>query len=94
MVAETDDPPPQDARRSMAGPGRTISERLSAAAEREFVGRRPELDRLAEAMGARPPPFLVAFIHGPGGMGKSRLLRRALASAQDAGAGTLVLNCR
>lgn len=78
----------------MAGTAQTISQRLSAAAEREFVGRGPELALLTGAVGARPPPFVVAFVHGPGGIGKSRLLRRALASVHEAGARTLLLDCR
>lgn len=78
----------------MAGAARTISDRLSAAAEREFVGRGPELALLTDAVGARPPLFVVAFIHGPGGIGKSRLLRRTLASAHEGGARTLLLDCR
>ncbi|WP_439955098.1 hypothetical protein, partial [Klebsiella pneumoniae] len=33
---------------------------------------------LGEATGEPRSPFIVAFIHGPGGVGKSRLLRACL----------------
>ena len=77
----------------MAGPAHTISERLSAAAEREFVGRGPELDLLAGVIAGPPPPVLV-FVHGAGGIGKSSLIRRALASAGERDARTILLDCR
>ena len=72
---------------------RTISDRLSAAAARSFVGRREELELLGGAIAAREPPFLVAFVQGPGGIGKSRLLQ-ALLGATDPAARALLLDCR
>ena len=68
----------------------TISERVSEAAERGFVGRARELESLGAT--ARPG-FLVAFLHGPGGIGKSRLLRRVLSLADD-DVRTVLLDCR
>src|SRR6476659_8564107 len=54
---------------------RTLSDRLSEAARGAFVGREAEVHSLSEAMQAPEPGFAVAFIHGPGGIGKSSLLR-------------------
>ena len=77
----------------MASTPRTISERVADAAGREFVGRRHELAILCGAVVDPHPAFLVAFIHGPGGIGKSRLLRMALSLlAEDARA--ILLDCR
>jgi hypothetical protein len=56
---------------------RTISQRIADAAGRDFVGRRQELSELRAAAETRQSPVLVAFVHGPGGIGKSRLLEAA-----------------
>jgi DNA-binding CsgD family transcriptional regulator len=69
----------------------TIAERLAATAGRDFVGREAELAALADATAASP--FIVAFVHGPGGVGKSRLLRAALSGMPD-DVRTLVLDGR
>jgi len=53
---------------------RTIAERISQAAERSFVGRRSEFEMLREAILADELPFVAAYVHGPGGIGKSRLV--------------------
>jgi class 3 adenylate cyclase len=60
---------------------RTIAERLSEAAGASFVGRDAELATLRRAIAADEPPFLVAYVHGPGGIGKSSLLQSAIAGA-------------
>ncbi len=54
---------------------RTIAERLSEATKSTFVGRQNEISFLANAINAKKLPFIVAFAHGPGGIGKSWLLR-------------------
>lgn len=72
---------------------RTISERLSVAAESSFVGRREELTLFSEAIEADQLPFVVAFIHGPGGIGKSSLLQAALNSVSSE-VQAIVLDCR
>jgi hypothetical protein len=51
-----------------------IGERLAAARRSRFVGRRAELDRFGSAMLAAEPPFVVLYIHGNGGVGKTALL--------------------
>ena len=62
---------------------RTISQRIADAAGRDFVGRRQELELLRAAAGARDAPVLVAFVHGPGGIGKSRLLEVAAGAVPE-----------
>ena len=51
---------------------RTISERLAEAAKNTFVGRKAERALISKAIKATELPFVVAFIHGPGGIGKTR----------------------
>lgn len=75
----------------MATTPRTISERLSQAAVRGFVGRERELGILCSRGRWERP--LVTFVHGPGGIGKSRLLRMALALLEDE-ARTIAIDCR
>jgi ATP/maltotriose-dependent transcriptional regulator MalT len=57
------------------------------------VGRQDELALLSEAILSDDPTFLVAFIHGPGGIGKSTLVQATL-SAVTSEARTHVLDCR
>jgi len=56
--------------------GSRIADRMALAASRSFVGREVELTRLRNAMEGEGRPAVV-FIHGPGGIGKSRLLDSA-----------------
>lgn len=72
---------------------RTIAERLAESADRTFVGRAAELDVFAQAFAAEELPFVVGFIHGPGGIGKSRLLQTVVASL-DPKVRALLLDCR
>lgn len=74
--------------------GRPLAERLDAARRRAFVGRRTEVELFREAIAADEPPFAVLHVHGPGGIGKTALLRRLAAEAEDAGRVTLVLDGR
>ena len=57
---------------------RTVADRMSESAGRGRVGREREFAALRAAAAAQEPPFLVAFVHGPGGIGKSHLVRRLL----------------
>ncbi len=72
---------------------RKISDRLSEVARTTFVGRQNELSFLSDAIHAVNPPFFVAFIHGPGGIGKSRFLHALLYNV-DPKIRRLVLDCR
>lgn len=74
--------------------GRPLAERLAAARRRAFVGRRAEIDLFREAIAADVAPFAVLHVHGPGGIGKTALLRRLVAEAQDAGRVAIQLDGR
>ena len=71
---------------------RTIAERISQAAERSFVGRRVEFEMLRDAILADELPFVAAYVHGPGGIGKSRLVQATLGAVSPP-ARTLLLDC-
>jgi class 3 adenylate cyclase len=72
---------------------RRISDRLSEAARTSFVGREREVAVLRGAIEAAEPPFVVAFVHGPGGIGKSRLLQATL-GAVGPQVHAFVMDCR
>ena len=72
---------------------RTISDRLSDVVRTSFVGRKKELAELREAIEADELPFVVAFIHGMGGIGKSRLLQATLNTVAPK-IHSLVMDCR
>jgi class 3 adenylate cyclase len=57
---------------------RTIAERLRDEAKGSFVGRERELRTLRDAILAEELLFVVAYVHGPGGIGKSRLVQATL----------------
>ena len=75
------------------GKSRRISERLSQVASSSFLGRQEELALFADAIKSPVPPFLVGFIHGPGGIGKSRLIQ-ALCSSIGPEVDRYLLDCR
>jgi hypothetical protein len=52
----------------------TLAERLAARDEQRFVGREREL-AFFDSLFAEDPPAQVVLVHGPGGIGKSTLLR-------------------
>jgi hypothetical protein len=52
----------------------TLAERLAARDEQRFVGREREL-AFFDSLFADDPPAQVVLVHGPGGIGKSTLLR-------------------
>ena len=62
---------------------RTIAEIVSSAAERDFVGRAEELGAIRDAARPADDRTLVLFLTGPGGIGKSRLLRAALGGLDE-----------
>ncbi|MDA2919945.1 transcriptional regulator [Desulfobacterota bacterium AH_259_B03_O07] len=72
---------------------RTISDRLAATAITSFVGREQELDLLRGAIEASDLPFVVAYIHGIGGIGKTRLLQATLSNL-DPEITSIKLDCR
>ncbi len=62
----------------------TLAERLADRDRERFVGREAELDLLERCLTADQPAAVV-FIHGPGGIGKSTLLREFERRASAAG---------
>lgn len=72
---------------------RKISDRLSHVARSSFVGRQNELALLSSAIRSDDSPFVVAFIHGPGGIGKS-LLVQVLLSSFGPDVNQYVMDCR
>jgi hypothetical protein len=66
-------------------------DRLQAARLRAFIGRKEELAAFDEALGNGGG---VLFVHGPGGIGKSALLRCFAQRAEEAGRTVVVLDGR
>ncbi|MFD9052926.1 ATP-binding protein [Streptomyces zaomyceticus] len=58
---------------------------LEAARDRAFVGRTPELALFGAALAGDPGARPVHYVHGPGGIGKSTLLRQFARTARRAG---------
>ncbi len=71
---------------------RTIGELLSADADSAAAYRRAELARLESCLADSGP--VVAWIHGPDGLGKSSLLDAFCERASSAGAATFSIDCR
>ncbi|MEE2033666.1 ATP-binding protein [Rhodococcus chondri] len=63
----------------------SLGDRLAARSRRVFVGRDAELELVRAALDSHEPPFAVLYLHGPGGIGKTRLLDAFAAVAHDAG---------
>ncbi len=62
----------------------SLASRLNAARRRRFVGRQAELSLFQSALTAPELPFFVMFVFGPGGIGKTSLLREfAHVAAQE-----------
>ncbi len=55
--------------------GATLATRLADRDRERFVGREAELGLLERCLGEEDQPAAVVFVHGPGGIGKSTLLR-------------------
>ncbi|MGD9991473.1 ATP-binding protein [Pseudonocardia sp.] len=75
-------------RRATAGRA-TVAGRVAAARRGAFVGRKRELELFRHAVelpAGAEPPFAVLHVHGPGGIGKSALLRMYGDLARAAGA--------
>lgn len=53
----------------------TVADRLHGARRRHFVGRGAELELIRDALATLEAPFAVVWVHGPGGVGKTTLLR-------------------
>lgn len=62
-----------------------LARRLSAERHRRFVGRFSERDLFRSALAANEPPFSVLYVFGPGGVGKTTLLREFTNICEDVG---------
>lgn len=63
----------------------SLANRLRAARNKTFVGRSGEVDRFRAALDGAQGAGPVLYVHGPGGVGKSTLLRRFEDEARRAG---------
>ncbi|MEV5548358.1 ATP-binding protein [Streptomyces sp. NPDC052309] len=70
----------------MSGDGTTrVGDRVQQARDRLFAGRAAELGVFRSALSGDAKAPAVLYVHGPGGIGKSMLLRRFAAEARAAG---------
>jgi len=77
-----------------SGQNPRIADRLTAARGGRFVGRLAELELFRAALLAPEPPFAVLQIYGPGGIGKTTLLREYARVAAAAGRAVVQLDGR
>ncbi|MGP4043611.1 AAA family ATPase [Streptomyces sp. 2A115] len=63
----------------------TIADRVHRARDAVFVGREAELGLLRDALAGTPGAPSVLYVHGPGGIGKTALLRRYAHEARAVG---------
>ncbi|GAB3655364.1 ATP-binding protein [Actinocorallia lasiicapitis] len=64
----------------------TVGGRLAGARRRRFVGRGEEIGLFRRALSGAEPRFVVLFVHGAGGVGKTALLGELARVAAEAGA--------
>jgi hypothetical protein len=72
----------------------SLGDRLAAARARSFVGRAAEVELFRQVLAEEDPPFSVLWLHGPGGVGKTTLLRRLADEAVAAGRTPVLLDAR
>ncbi|MBP0458855.1 AAA family ATPase [Streptomyces montanisoli] len=75
-------------------PPTSLGEHLDAARSRAFVGRAGELALFRSVLTGCAHQFNVMFLTGPGGIGKSALLRRYAAEARTAGRTVVGIDAR
>ncbi|MFZ0545886.1 MAG: hypothetical protein WAM60_10640 [Candidatus Promineifilaceae bacterium] len=72
----------------------SLAEKLEAARRQQFVGRSTERELLRESLAAPDFPFVLFYIYGPGGVGKTSLLREASHIASQVEVATHWLDAR
>lgn len=75
-------------------PAQILADRLAQARRKRFVGRTSELALFRAALDAQVPDFAVLYCYGPGGVGKSALLRECIHLTVEAGRPYLLLDGR
>lgn len=70
-----------------------LADRLGLARDEAFVGRATELAAFRAALAGTPDSYPVWYLHGPGGVGKSMLLRRFAVLARDTGRIVVQVDC-
>ncbi|MEA2465988.1 MAG: hypothetical protein QOJ57_114, partial [Thermoleophilaceae bacterium] len=73
--------------------GQTLGERLASRDRQRFVGRAPDL-AFFDSLLVDDPPFSVVLVHGPGGIGKSTLLREVARRAEARGRSPRMVDAR
>lgn len=71
-----------------------ISDRIRAERSRQFVGRKAELDIFGAILTSRDLPVAVLQVYGPGGVGKTTLVRRLEADCMHNGISSVTLDGR
>ena len=71
-----------------------LADRLELARRGRFVGRAAELELFYAALKAAEPPYAALYIHGPGGIGKTTLLREYARIAAACGRPVISLDGR
>jgi hypothetical protein len=71
----------------------TLADRLAARDRQHFIGREPEL-AFFDSLLVEDPPVNVVLVHGPGGIGKSTLLRQVARRAEARGRSPRLVDAR
>lgn len=71
-----------------------LADSLAVGRDRAFVGRGDELVAFRAALAGGPDARPVQYLHGPGGIGKSMLLRRFAREARQAGRSVVEVDSR
>lgn len=71
-----------------------LADRISAARRRRFIGRAAEQSLFESAISADELPFYVLHVYGPGGVGKTSLLRQFAEISQTQGASVYYIDAR
>ncbi len=71
-----------------------LADRLSRARESQFVGRMAELALFRSALTAPDPPFYVLYLYGPGGVGKTTLVRKFVSLCEELGVMPIYIDAR